>query len=281
MYAIDLLPDRLQENENHVVSILKKIDARSYDDAIKEAEALITVINSIKDSASEEIELNATYILTIFFKFLISLSVYWRHIESESYHESWCALQDGIDYLRTLKRFYPYKKNKVVCFFEKQLIKLETLYPYKLFSSPGFIVDRFECSICGNDIDSDLCPHMKGELYFGEIAYAVARNIKDIDHFAIVTNPTNKRLTIGCDDSHAQFNLFKDAVLHFNERKLSPLGFSNVELYEFVRPDPEWVKLPRNSICYCGSGKKYKKCCINNSGKKHVHVDFMGSHILS
>lgn len=41
MYALSLLPDRLHENENHVVSILKKIDARSYDDAIKEAEALV------------------------------------------------------------------------------------------------------------------------------------------------------------------------------------------------------------------------------------------------
>lgn len=280
MYAIDLLPGRLQGNENHVVSILKKIDTRNYDDAIKEAEAIVKLIKSIKDSAFEEAELNATYVLTTFFELLISLSVYWRDIENESYHESWCALQDGMDRLRHLKKFYPHK-NKVVCFFEQQLIKLETLYPYKLFSSPGFIVGRFECSICGNDIDSDLCQHMKGELYFGEVAYAVARDLKDIDHFAFVTNPTNKRLTIGCDDSHSQFNLFKDAVLHFNKRKLSPLGFSNVELYEFVRPDPEWVKLPRNSKCYCGSGNKYKKCCINNSEKKHVHVDFMGSHIFS
>ena len=24
------------------------------------------------------------------------------------------------------------------------------------------------------------------------------------------------------------------------------------------------IKVPRNSICVCGSGKKYKFCCINN-----------------
>ena len=24
------------------------------------------------------------------------------------------------------------------------------------------------------------------------------------------------------------------------------------------------IKVPRNSICGCGSGKKYKFCCINN-----------------
>lgn len=25
-------------------------------------------------------------------------------------------------------------------------------------------------------------------------------------------------------------------------------------------------KINRNDLCYCGSGKKYKKCCLNNSG---------------
>ena len=27
-------------------------------------------------------------------------------------------------------------------------------------------------------------------------------------------------------------------------------------------------KIPRNSICSCGSGKKYKKCCL-----KKEHID--------
>ena len=52
MYAIDLLPGRLQGNENHVVSILNKIDTRNYDDAIKEAEAIVKLIKSIKTSAN-------------------------------------------------------------------------------------------------------------------------------------------------------------------------------------------------------------------------------------
>jgi len=32
---------------------------------------------------------------------------------------------------------------------------------------------------------------------------------------------------------------------------------------ESIRNKPS-MKIGRNSLCYCGSGKKYKKCCINN-----------------
>jgi len=32
-------------------------------------------------------------------------------------------------------------------------------------------------------------------------------------------------------------------------------------------------KLGRNELCYCGSGKKYKKCCLEvDNGKKKVEV---------
>ena len=37
------------------------------------------------------------------------------------------------------------------------------------------------------------------------------------------------------------------------ERKLNP------ETVEYIRP-----KIERNGPCPCGSGKKYKKCCINS-----------------
>jgi len=35
------------------------------------------------------------------------------------------------------------------------------------------------------------------------------------------------------------------------------LGFAN------TRPHVREIKLGRNDLCFCGSGKKYKKCCMN------------------
>lgn len=279
MYSIPILSNQNEKHDNYSLSILKKIDNRDYKPAHDEAKQVIDELKQLKLTFSSESELNSVYILSQFYELLSSVSIFWKYIENNEFYNSWSSLQDGLDYLRQIKKFNN-NKHHVLTFFEKQLIQLETLYPYTLFSSPGFIVERFECSICKNDIDSKLCPHMKGELYSGEIAYAVAQKIRDIDHFAIVTSPTNKRLVVDYDDEHTQFGLFKEVVEHFKKGELSPLGFSTLKRTEFMRSDPNWRKLPRNSICYCGSDKKYKKCCVNNSQIKQIHVDFMGSHIF-
>ncbi|MGQ0453757.1 SEC-C metal-binding domain-containing protein [Bacillus sp. SS-TM] len=38
------------------------------------------------------------------------------------------------------------------------------------------------------------------------------------------------------------------------------------------------MKIRRNEVCHCGSGKKYKKCYLNvhirDSGYKHISVAF-------
>jgi len=31
---------------------------------------------------------------------------------------------------------------------------------------------------------------------------------------------------------------------------------------------PEDIKLGRNDLCWCGSGKKYKRCCMENDARK-------------
>ena len=42
-------------------------------------------------------------------------------------------------------------------------------------------------------------------------------------------------------------------------------------------------KIGRNELCPCGSGKKYKKCCISNSSSKSptTWTDEEGLHILT
>ncbi len=35
----------------------------------------------------------------------------------------------------------------------------------------------------------------------------------------------------------------------------------------------EQPKVGRNDACFCGSGKKYKKCCLNHEHEHHHHHD--------
>jgi len=279
MFGLELLNGYVAENDDKTIEILTLIDSRRYDEAFRISKSYKLQIESLKDSLSDSDKKNEAYILTAFYNLLGHVPLFWSKLEKGNYYDSWWKLQDALDAIRTLKKFHE-SENTVIKFFEEQLLAIESLYPYTLYSSPGFIVERFECSICGNDMDGDDCLHLKGELYSGEMAIAIAKDLKDIDHFAFVTNPKNKRLAIGSDDN-PQFGLFRELTEHFDKNNYSPLGFSNVKKVEFMRPDERWQKLPRNEKCYCSSGKKFKHCCINNREIRHVHVDFVGAHIFA
>lgn len=258
---------------------LQAINNREYDKVTKIVESATNLLQTGKALTQVEVELNEFYVLNVHFQLLSSVASYWRKIETEQYYESWWNLQDALDSIRSIKKF-GYGAGKAAKFFEKQLLSIEKIYPYKLFSSLGFIVECYECSICGSDMDSDQCVHLKGELYAGELALAVAKEIKDIDHFALVEDPKNKRLAIGHDDSSPIFNIFKLLVKDF-DKQLKPLEFSSAVITEFMRPNENWVKQGRNTKCFCGSGKKYKKCCEGHNSVKQVHVDFIGQSIFA
>jgi len=50
---------------------------------------------------------------------------------------------------------------------------------------------------------------------------------------------------------------------HFAGREIPPLAFDDLDDDYDSSPIPTSVKIGRNDPCPCGSGKKFKKCCIN------------------
>lgn len=271
MYGLNLLCAELPGNERAVYETLKHIAARKYDDALKLANEAQVTIDAHKASATEDPVKNNCFVYAGFFELLISLASYWKCVESEKYHNSWCKLQDALDCLRQLKRFY--KEDSVTLWYlTRQLLSIEKAYPYKLFASCGFIFEGLECSICSQNIDGDECPHIKGNIYAGEMAVAIARKIKELDHVSLVEKPKNKRLVVGYEDSSQHFNLLRMLIAEFDKNKCSPLKLSQVQLIETIRVDPEHRQAPRNSQCYCGSGKKYKICCIKSERTPHIHM---------
>lgn len=272
MYGLNILAAELPDIERAIQDTLRNISSRNYENALNAVEKSQTAITEYKSTTTEDQTKNNCFIYYGFFELLKSLALYWRDVEAEKYHASWCKLQDALDCLRQLKRFYK-EDNITLWFLARQLLSIERVYPYKYFSSCGFIIEKYECSLCSKNIDSDDCPHIKGQLYSGEMAIAIARNIKHIDHLAIVTNPKNKRLVFAPDDSRQEFDLFRKLILEFNAKKCCPLSFTRVQLIENKRVDPDHKRAPRNSLCYCGSGKKYKNCCIKSERMPHIHMN--------
>lgn len=209
----------------------------------------------------------------VFFYLFKKIISYWQSVENKKYYNSWVSLQDALSVVRDIKKFYTCHCT-TISFFEDQLLSLEKLYPYTLFSSMGFITAGHECSICHEDMDSDNCIHLKGELYAGEIAYAIVKKIEKLDHVSLVSSPLDKRLVVGINDEHPSFKVFDDILSLFEKGEMNPINFGEAKAFEFTKENPNWNRHPRNEKCYCGSGIKFKKCCINHRHDKHRHVDF-------
>lgn len=224
------------------------------------------------DTVGDDV-LNELYVLKTIPNILENYAKYWESITESRLKESWQHLQDCLSCLRLLKRFSPKESTTIVDFHESQLIELEKLYPYKMFASVGMLADGFECSICGKDIDSLECEHIRGELYRGTMAVAVAKGIRQLNHVALVSNPADKRCVIDYDENSNAFKVVNYLRYLITEKKLWPTDFDRVEISPRLFQNESYVKLARNQICFCGSGKKFKKCCIDKKYHDGEHFE--------
>lgn len=212
---------------------------------------------------------NDFYVLRRYADFFSHYGQVWRLIAEEKFSASWNKLQDALDALRLVRRF----SHIDISGLEDQLIELEKTYPYNVFFSIGALVERFECSICGQDIDSFQCSHRKGHLYRGRMAVGIARNIVNLDHVAMVDQPEDRRCVVSYDDSGEQFKLVRFLSYLLQQRKYAVSDFGLLQFSKRLKPNPEYKKVGRNAPCYCGSGSKFKCCCIEKSHIEGDHVD--------
>lgn len=156
------------------------------------------------------------------------------------------------------------------CHFTKnQVAKWQSLYPYCVFSSPGFKVGYYTCSICNHKIrPRSRCSHAKGKIYNGELCVHVAHDMEMLE-ISIVTKPVQKYSVVHNDEtldfslinylSDFLDNAFEDWDAHWT-RKSFPIE-------KFIQVDP-------SAECPCKSGKKFEECCINEKEISMPHVDF-------
>jgi hypothetical protein len=216
------------------------------------------------------------FVLARYLDFFEHYGRLWRLILDEKFSESWRVLQDAADSLRLVKKFSSIDVNSL----DEQLAELERTYPYGVFFSIGALVERFDCSICGEDIDSTSCAHRRGCLYRGRMAHAVAHNKISIDHIAIVDQPQDRRCVVAYDDSGEQFALVRFLANLLATCRCRVSDFGMLQFSKSQRQNPEYRKLGRNEPCFCSSGRKFKHCCINKQFTEGDHVDITPRRVL-
>jgi len=244
-------------------SYLSSIDCSKFSSGLSCTEKLSSLVFSFKNSLtikdSDDL-FNDAFLMARFSDFMKEYVLLWEKIFEQDYENSWMHLQKCLGCLRVISKFANRPLYAFLAIFSKQLLSIEKLYPYKLFASEEIVYDGGECSICSKSITEDSCPHAPGQLYRGEFCRIVNQKIVSVEGFAFVENPVNK-MNIASDlFKPAQFILLDNLNRDMSRFKKSPLCLKEVK-YTLQKIDPSREKIPRNSTCPCGSGKKFKKCC--------------------
>lgn len=268
------------EIEPAIRKLLFSLNSMVFDkanEALEELKAKLEAVKCTYNKDSEQV-LNELYIINQLTAMLTAYTQTWSKILRREFSSSWDSLQDTINLLRQIKKLSDCSTN-LTNYFEDQLLELEKLYPYNVFFSIGAITDWFKCSICGNDIDSLDCPHMAGELYQGRMAYGIVQRFTEVNHVAMVKHPEDKRCVVRYDDKGDQFKLILFLSDLITSRKLEILYFGKLVFSKKIVKNPEFRQTGRNDPCFCGSGKKFKKCCMSKEHVETDHVDIVAQAV--
>ena len=215
------------------------------------------------------------FILDTFLDLLAAYGGFWEAVLAARFSASWVRLQDALDLLRLIKRL----SGLDAPFFENQLLALEKAYPYSLFASVGMTVSWFRCSLCGEDIDSSDCPHVRGQLYAGKMAQAIAQDIAELGEISLVTNPEDKRCVISHEDTSEHFGLVAYIADGVKSQAVRISDIMDVRFVKRLVPVPEIDAAP-DARCPCGSGVAFGSCCAPKDVVETDHVEIIVEEIL-
>lgn len=198
--------------------------------------------------------------------------------KEKDFYKSWCVIEKGLSCFDDIKA-----KNSnggdvgAILFIRNYFLKLQKLFPYKVFGSPEFSCKR-QCSICSSYITfRKRCEHKQGTIYNGVVCKYIITDFEFLA-MAMVENPVQKySVPFGIEEKTGK------VVDHYNYAPLELL-FAAIE-DPFEEWDYEWTttnkprknfnNVSRISQCPCGSRKKFGKCCFNKSVIVTQHIQFI------
>ncbi|MDL2271319.1 SEC-C domain-containing protein, partial [Methanobrevibacter sp. OttesenSCG-928-I08] len=145
--------------------------------------------------------------------------------------------------------------------------KLQAMFPYKIFLSPGMIINKSKCNICGKTYTFQKnCNHKIGEIYNGELCTRIIEDIECVE-ISLVENPVQKYSVAFIKDKTYNYGIIKYVISNL----ISPFHAWNYTLSKKLQPHSRFKNISHDEKCPCESGKIYKNCCLNKKGVLRPH----------
>ena len=182
-------------------------------------------------------------------------------MEAEHFQEAWQFLERCENAISSLAYHFTDEQDEYgINYIATHVKRFQDLYPYVWGMSPELLLKDVRCSICGAKITlrSD-CGHEMSEIYDGKMCIRVVK-AAEILGIGLVDEPVQKYSVFfpnGDDDD--RLSLVKSVAAALN----SPWDAWDYRKEERRQYHSAFQNLGRNEPCACGSGIKYKRCCIN------------------
>lgn len=202
---------------------------------------------------------------------------------TELYLQAYRLLRRGsyLDGWRTLEKaelaFARQEKNPIISELiasverRSDLIALwQSTFPYRYFISPGMVLKRWECSICGKcSTPVDPCGHIPNRVYAGELCY---RRILDCEpkEISIVTDPVQKYSVLQLEYDYS-------VVRYVLEHLTGPFCEWSGEWTYKRHPHIHFSDRPYDGPCPCDSKLRYSECCLPTDGVRLRHFQMTAS----
>ena len=194
-------------------------------------------------------------------------------ILEEEFRKAWDLLVQCENCLHFLDRHFVEWQNEYgVEHIRIHSQQLQELYHLKIGFSPACLFEKILCSVCNCErkLRRD-CGHVISEIYDGEMCHNIVEKAK-ILHISLVDSPAQKIAVIWPENgAMPQFNLINKLANQIQ----SPWAGWTYQKEIRRKFHPAFKNLRRNDRCLCGTGKKYKRCCLNKDEvPEYPHFDF-------
>jgi hypothetical protein len=262
----------------------QKLVANSFDNAKEHyigCDELFLQIKELAISIHDEKLANSQLIFQNYFRLFCDILWYFDMLKRGQYKDSWVKLQDCLDNIKYIGRFTAIENRLDLAGLYDLLVQYESLYPYSIFCSSEYVISKSHCSICGKSMQSLECPHIKGNLYWGEPAIECIDKIDVVQALCIVSHPEDKRCILEvADDDRTEQEKF--IMLHqYVELHQPALQQFSIEGFTERRVREDMKIVGRKQPCPCGSGKRFKHCCGKDMYYEHIrYVVTPGKQVL-